>query len=372
MQFIDLSTQRARIAQRLDSAVLKVLAEGRYILGPEVDELEKKLGEYLGVKHAIACANGTDALLMPLMARGIGVGDAVFCPSFTFAATAEVVALAGAEPVFVDILPDSYTIDPASLKQAIIDIKNEGRLVPKAIIPVDLFGLAADYGSLGMIAEEHDLFVIEDAAQSIGGKRDNTMCGSFGHVAATSFYPAKPLGCYGDGGAMFTHDDELAAQLRSILFHGKGESQYDTVRIGLNSRLDTIQAAILLEKLPLLEEEIALRNLIANRYREGLEDVVKVPAFEQNERCAFAQYTIEAKQRDALKAYLHQAGIPSMIYYIKPLHKQAAYQHFPRVSQGLRVTESLCDHVLSLPMHPYLDIQDQAKIIATIREFYQK
>jgi len=372
MQFIDLNAQRTRIEEKLNTAILKVVAEGRYILGPEVEALEQRLGDYLNVKHVIACANGTDALLMPLMAWQIGAGDAVFCPSFTFAATAEVVALVGAEPVFVDVLPDDYTIDPQSLQQAIIKTKEEGRLTPRAIIPVDLFGLAADYDAISAIAAEHDLLIIEDAAQSIGGKRGDAMCGSFGHVAATSFYPAKPLGCYGDGGAMFTNDDELAAKLRSILFHGKGESQYDAARIGLNSRLDTIQAAILLEKLHLLEEEMELRAGIANRYNEGLQDVVKVPLMEQNIRCAFAQYTIEAKERDALKAHLQQAGIPSMIYYAKPLHLQVAYQHFPRVQQHLPVTQILCENVLSLPMHPYLDRQDQTKIITTIREFYKK
>jgi len=372
MQFIDLNAQRARIEEKLHAAILKVVAGGHYILGPEVETLEQKLGDYLGVKHVIACANGTDALLMPLMAWHIGAGDAVFCPSFTFAATAEVVALAGAEPVFVDVLPDSYLMDPQSLKQAIIKIKEEGRLTPKAVIPVDLFGLAADYDAISAIAEEYGLFVLEDAAQSIGGKRGEGMCGSFGHVAATSFYPAKPLGCYGDGGAMFTNDDELAAKLRSILFHGKGESQYDAVRIGLNSRLDTIQAAILLEKLDLLEEEMELRARIAGRYNEELQDVVKTPVMEQGVRCAFAQYTIKVQERDGLKAHLQKSGIPSMIYYAKPLHLQAAYQHFPRVQQNLPVTQLLCENVLSLPMHPYLDETDQTKIITTIHDFYKK
>ncbi|AQS41141.1 MAG: DegT/DnrJ/EryC1/StrS aminotransferase [Candidatus Tokpelaia hoelldobleri] len=371
MQFIDLGAQRARIEKKLKNAVDKVITGGHYILGPEVAEFEKKLADYLGVKHAIACANGTDALVMPLMAKGIGAGDAVFCPSFTFAATAEVVALVGAEPVFIDVLPDSYNIDPKQLKQAVAAIRKEGRLQPKAIIPVDLFGLPADYNAIAAIAAEENLFVIEDAAQSIGGKRDNAMCGAFGNVGATSFYPAKPLGCYGDGGAMFTDDDELAETLRSILFHGKGETQYDNVRIGMNSRLDTIQAAILLEKLAILEDEMEKRNSIAARYTQGLKDVVKVPRVPAGNRSAFAQYTIEAKDRDGLKAHLQAEGIPSVVYYVKPLHLQTAYRDYPRAPGGLPISEALAGKVLSLPMHPYLSTKDQDKVIAAIRVFYK-
>lgn len=372
MQFIDLGAQRARIEERLNKAVLKVVAEGRYILGPEVAEFEKKLGEYLGVKHVIACANGTDALHMPLMAKGIGAGHAVFCPAFTFAATAEVVALVGAEPVFIDVDPDTLNINVDQLKQAIAAIRKEGRLEPKAIIPVDLFGLAADYQQIQAIAEAEGLFVLEDAAQSIGGKSGNVMCGAFGHVGATSFYPAKPLGCYGDGGAMFTNDDEMADTLRSILFHGKGETQYDNVRIGLNSRLDTIQAAVLLEKLAILEDEMIARDRIARRYAEGLKDVVKVPVLKAHERSAWAQYTIETDKRDELKAHLQAEGIPSVVYYVKPLHQQTAYKHYPVAPGGLPVSESLPQRVLSLPMHPYLSDADQDKIIAAIRGFHGK
>src|SRR5690606_28138752 len=268
MQFIDLGAQRERIQERLEKRLAKVLAEGRFILGPEVAEFEEKIAAYIGVKHAVACANGTDALLIPLMARGIGPGDAVFVPSFTFAATAEVVALAGASPVFVDVDPDTYNIDLESLEVAIAAVRDEGTLSPKAIIPVDLFGLAADHAGLTRIAAREGLFVIEDAAQATGGSQGNTMCGAFGDVAGTSFYPAKPLGCYGDGGAMFTNDGELAETLRSVAFHGKGASQYDNVRIGLNSRLDTIQAAILIEKLAILPEEMELREQVAARYGE--------------------------------------------------------------------------------------------------------
>ncbi|RCL03027.1 MAG: aminotransferase [Candidatus Tokpelaia sp. JSC189] len=371
MQFIDLGAQRARIEDKLNAAIAKVIAEGRYILGPEVAEFEKQIVSYLGVKHAIACANGTDALLMPLMAFGIGAGDAVFCPSFTFAATAEVVALVGAEPVFIDVLPDSYTMDPIQLKQAIAMIRKAGYLEPKAVIPVDLFGLSACYNAISAIATEEKLFVIEDAAQSIGGKRDNIMCGAFGNVGATSFYPAKPLGCYGDGGAMFTDDDKLAAVLRSVLFHGKGETQYDNVRTGLNSRLDTIQAAILIEKLAILEDEMEKRSHIAARYDKGLKDVVKVPTIPSGCRSAYAQYTIEAENRDELQAHLWEAHIPSVIYYAKPLHLQTAYCRFPCADGGLLVSEKLARRVLSLPMHPYLSYDDQNKVISSIRSFYK-
>lgn len=371
MQFIDLGAQRARIEAEVNQAIIDVVASGKYILGPEVSEFEKRLAAYVGVKHVIGCANGTDALIMPLMARGIGPGDAVFCPSFTFAATAEAIALVGAEPVFVDIDPDTYNINVSQLAEAIFTIKKESDLKPKAVIPVDLFGLAADFSGISGIAATEHLFVIEDAAQSIGGQHDNMRCGAFGNVAATSFYPAKPLGCYGDGGAMLTDDDELAETLRSISFHGKGDSQYDNVRIGINSRLDTIQAAILLKKLSILEDEIQQRQLIAQRYANGLKDIVKVPEIGENTRSAFAQYTINVEQRDELKTYLQEQSIPTMIYYTKPLHLQTAYAHYTRAPGGLPVSEELAARVLSLPMHPYLSRMDQNEIINAIRTFYK-
>ncbi|TWG94752.1 dTDP-4-amino-4,6-dideoxygalactose transaminase [Mesorhizobium sp. J18] len=367
MQFIDLGAQRERIKDRLETAIAKVVAEGRYILGPEVTEFEKRIADYVGVEHAVACANGTDALLIPLMALGVGPGDAVFCPSFTFAATAEVVALAGAAPVFVDIDPDNYNIDPASLEAAIAAVRSEGRFTPKAIIPVDLFGLSADYDAILAIAEREKLFMVEDAAQAIGGERAGVKCGAFGHVAGTSFYPAKPLGCYGDGGAMFTNDGDLAEKLRSIAFHGKGASQYDNVRIGLNSRLDTIQAAILIEKLAILPDEMDKRQEVARRYSEGLSDVVKVPVIAQHSRSAWAQYAIETDRRDAVRQRLREEGIPSVVYYEKPLHVQKAYDHYPRTPSGLTVSETLPDRILCLPMHPYLEKGDQDRIIETVR-----
>lgn len=369
MQFIDLGAQRARIKDRLKAAIDAVVDDGRYILGPQVAEFEKKLADYVGVEHVVACANGTDALLLPLYASGIGPGDAVFVPSFTFAATAEVVALAKAEPVFVDVDPDTYNIDIASLEAAIAMVKAEGRLTPKAIIPVDLFGLAADYDAIMGIARREGLLVIEDAAQSIGGSSDGTMCGAFGHVAGTSFYPAKPLGCYGDGGAMLTNDAALADRLRSFAFHGKGETQYDNVHVGINSRLDTLQAAILIEKLAILEEEMEARQKVADRYAQGLGDVMKASRNLGHGRSAWAQYAIETPKRDGLKAHLQEKGIPSVIYYVKPLHQQRAYSAYPQTPSGLPVSEGLPDRILCLPMHPYLTESDQDRIIETIRNF---
>ncbi|MBX4335126.1 DegT/DnrJ/EryC1/StrS family aminotransferase [Bartonella raoultii] len=370
MQFIDLGAQHARIEDKINAAIAHVVASGKYILGPKVTEFEERLADYLGVKHVIACANGTDALKMPLMAKKIGPGDAVFCPSFTFSATAEVIALVGAEPVFVDVLSDTFNMNVEKLCEAIKMIKKEGRLKPKAIITVDLFGLPADYAQIAKVAEKENLFVIEDAAQSMGGRSANIMCGAFGDVAATSFYPAKPLGCYGDGGAMMTNNDHLAALLRSILFHGKGETQYDNVRIGMNSRLDAIQAAILLEKFAIFEDEMEKRVKIAQRYSNGLRDIVEVPEVGENVRCAYAQYTLKVKNRDELKDYLQKNSIPTMIYYKTPLHQQPAYKHFPYIEGSLSVSDSLGESVLSLPMHPYLIQADQDMIIQKIRDFY--
>ena len=369
MQFIDLAAQRARIGARIEQAVSKVLSEGRYILGPEVSEFEAKIADYLGVRHAIGCANGTDALLIPLMAWKIGPGDAVFVPSFTFAATAEVVALTGATPVFVEIAHRTYNIDPARLEEAILAVKAQGKLKAKAVIPVDLFGTPADYPAIKAICEKHGLYVLSDAAQSIGGATPEGRCGSFGHVAATSFYPAKPLGCYGDGGAMFTDDDAMMEKLRSYAFHGKGESQYDNIHIGLNSRLDTIQAAVLLEKLAIFDEELASRQRIADYYRHNLKDHVRVPHTPDGHVSAWAQFAIETVDRDALKARLADEGIPSVVYYVKPLHQQPAYAHYPKGPGEMAVTEQLPNSILCLPMHPYLQREDQDRIIETIIGF---
>ncbi len=369
MQFIDLAAQRKRIDGRITAAINEVIGSGRYILGPQVTEFENRLAGYVGVKHVIGCANGTDALMLPLMAADIGPGDAVFCPSFTFAATAEVVALRRAEPVFVDVEPETYNMDPASLEAAIAAVKAEGRLCARAIIPVDLFGLAADYDAIDEIAKREGLMVIEDAAQSIGGSADGKMCGGFGSVASTSFYPAKPLGCYGDGGAMFTNDDGMAELLRSLNFHGKGDGQYDNVRVGINSRLDTIQAAILIEKLAILEDEMEARQQVAARYNNGLADLVKVPEIANGKRSAFAQYAIELPNRDGLKSHLQDNNIPSAIYYPKPLHRQEAYKMYPVAPDGLPVTDDLPAKILCLPMHPYLSEDDQDMVIDCIGQF---
>ncbi|WP_394890812.1 DegT/DnrJ/EryC1/StrS family aminotransferase [Mesorhizobium sp. AaZ16] len=371
MQFIDLGAQRERIRDQLRAAIDRVVDDGRYILGPQVTEFENQLAAYVGVKHVVACANGTDALLLPLLASGIGPGDAVFVPSFTFAATAEVVALAKAEPVFVDVDADTYNIDIASLEDAIAMVKKEGRLTPRAIIPVDLFGLGADYAAISEIAERENLLVIEDAAQAIGGSTGGRMCGSFGSIGATSFYPAKPLGCYGDGGAMFTNDDEMAAKLRSFAFHGKGETQYDNIHVGLNSRLDTLQAAILIEKLAILEDEMVARQAVAQRYRGALHNLVKTAHIPEGSRSAWAQYAIETPYRDELKVYLQERGIPTVIYYVKPLHQQVAYRDYPVAPGGLPVSEELPKRILCLPMHPYLTVEDQDRIVGAIRSFIE-
>ena len=364
--FIDLQAQRHRLGRRIDDAIGRVLDHGRFIMGPEIRTLEDRLAAFAGVKHVISCASGTDALQLPLMAWGIGPGDAVFIPTFTFAATAEVVALVGATPVFVDVLGDSFNIDPASLEAAITSVAADRRLRPAAIIPVDLFGQPADYDALLPLAERHGLRVLADTAQGFGADYRGKRAGSIGDVAATSFFPAKPLGCYGDGGAIFTDDDEMAATMRSLRVHGQGSDKYDNVRIGMNGRLDTIQAAILLEKLAIFEDEIVARQRVADGYAAALESVVGVPAVIAGATSAWAQYTIKLDDRDGVADRLKAAGIPTAIYYPRPLHRQTAYRDYPIAPTGLPVSEMLAEKVLSLPMHPYLDGATQDRIVGAL------
>lgn len=370
MQFIDLDAQQARIKEKLDARIQTVLAHGAYIMGPEVKELEQRLAEFSGVKHALGCANGTDALQLALMALKVGSGDAVFCPSFTFAATAEVVPLFGATPVFVDVQESSFNIDPDSLERAIGAAKDTG-LRPVGVIPVDLFGLPADYDAIEKIAVREGLWIVADSAQGYGGTYRGRRTGSIGTIATTSFFPAKPLGCYGDGGAVFTNDDDLARLIDSLRVHGKGNNKYDNARIGLNSRLDTLQAAILLEKLSIYDDEIAARQRVAQRYQSGLSDVIATPQVPDDCVSVWAQYTLrlqDSATRDRIMAALKSDGIPSVVYYPRPLHTQTAYASFPKDPNGLPAAENLANQVLSLPMHPYLNEADQDRIISVIKE----
>lgn len=365
ISFIDLAAQQQRIRARIDTAIARVLDHGIYIMGPEIAEFEAGLSAFCGAKHAISCANGTDALAMVLMAQGIRPGDAIFVPSFTFAATAEVVAWLGATPVFVDCCEETFNIDPNSLVQA-IDVARRLGLTPRAIIPVDLFGQPADYQAIEAIATQHNLFVLSDAAQSFGAVSHGRKIGTIGLATTTSFFPAKPLGCYGDGGAIFTQDDELASVLESLRLHGRGSDKYDYVRIGLNGRLDTLQAAILVEKLAIFADEILARDAIAARYSQKLAPHAKIPHVPAGLSSVWAQYTLRvpAGRRDAMAADLKARGVPTSVYYPKPLHLQTAYRHFPTAGNGLPVSERLAQEVLSLPMHPYLDPPTQDHIIA--------
>lgn len=369
MQFIDLKAQQARIREKIDARIANVLDHGAYILGPEVTELENRLAEFCGAKHTITCANGTDALQLALTALGVRSGDAVFVPSFTFAATAEVVPSVGATPVFVEVDPVTFNMDPESLKRCIDHAKRIG-LTPKVVVPVDLFGLPADYAAITEIAQSEYLSLIGDSAQGFGGTFQGRMTGTFGDITTTSFFPAKPLGCYGDGGAMFTDDDGLAELLISLRFHGKGDYKYDNVRIGMNSRLDTIQAAILLEKLDIYASEIDARQKVANRYSEALHDVIDTPVVGNESQSIWAQYTLKTRSgqdREAIMQSLKVAGVPSVVYYPMPLHLQQAYAEFPTDPLGLVGSETLAKQVFSLPMHPYLDTETQDKIIAVLR-----
>jgi dTDP-4-amino-4,6-dideoxygalactose transaminase len=366
--FIDVAAQRRRLGRSVDEAIARVLGHCQFILGPEVRELEVKLSEFCGARHVVACASGTDALVMVLMARGIGPGDAVICPSFTFTATAEVVVLVGATPVFADVEERSFNLDPASLQRACAAAREAG-LRPKAVIPVDLFGQPADYDRIMPIAEVENLFVLDDAAQAFGATYKNRRIGALAPATATSFFPAKPLSCYGDGGAVITDDDELAQVIRSLRVHGEGRGKYDCVRIGLNGRLDTMQAAVLMEKLKIFPEEILARERIARRYSRALADVATTPRLAPGSTSVWAQYTIRlpSGRRDGLAASLKMEGIPTAIHYPIPLHRQQPYQRFPIAAGGAPVSERLAEEVISLPMHAYLDQTTQDRIIDAVR-----
>ena len=367
--FIDISAQRRRLGPAIDEAVARVLTHCQFINGPEVTKLEADLAAFSGARHVVTCASGTDALLMVLMAMDVGRGDAVFCPSFTFCATGEAVALTGATPVFVDVDEATFNIDAASLTRGIATARKLG-LRPRAVIPVDLFGQSADHDAIGAVAEAEGLFVLDDAAQGFGASYKGRRLGTLGLATATSFFPAKPLGCYGDGGAIFTDDAKLADTLRSIRVHGQGSDKYDNVRLGLTGRLDTMQAAILIEKLKIFEDEIAARNQVAERYARGLGNVVTIPRLASGCTSVWAQYTIrlpKGTDRDGFAAALKAQGIPTAIYYVKSMHQQTAYRDFPVAEGGLPACERLSDDVISLPMHAYLDEPTQERIIKAVR-----
>ena len=367
--FIDVAAQRRRLGKSIDEAISRVLGHCQFINGPEVAELEAALMAFSGAKHVVTCASGTDALLMVLMAKGVGRGDAVLCPSFTFCATGEAVALTGATPVFVDVDQETFNMDAASVSRGIATARQQG-LTAKAVMPVDLFGQSADHDAIGAIAASEGLFVLDDAAQGFGASYKGRRIGTFGLATATSFFPAKPLGCFGDGGAIFTDDAELAAMLRSIRVHGQGSDKYDNVRLGLTARLDTVQAAILIEKLKIFEDEIAARNEVAERYARGLGNVVTVPRLAAGCTSVWAQYTIrlpEGTDRDGFAAALKAQGIPTAIYYPKSMHQQTAYRDFPVADGGLPVSERLSQDVISLPMHAYLDAATQERVIQAVR-----
>ena len=366
--FIDVAAQRRRLGRAIDDAVSRVLAHCQFIQGPEVRALETELAAFCGARHALVCSSGTDALRLVLMAWGIGPGDAVICPTFTFCATAEVVALCGATPVMADVEDETFNLNSASLERAVATAKRLG-LKPRAVIPVDLFGLPADHHAIAAVAAKYDLLVLDDAAQAFGATYRGRKLGAIGPATATSFFPAKPLGCYGDGGAIFTDDDDLAVRLRSLRVHGESTDKYDAVRIGITGRLDSIQAAILLEKLKIFPDEIVARNVVAQRYTAGLADVATVPHVGNESSSVWAQYTIRLApgRRDVLAATLKAQGIPTAIYYAKPLHRQVAYRDFPLADGGLPVSERLADEVISLPMHAYLEAPVQDRIVSAVR-----
>ena len=375
MQFRDLKQQYHTLKAGIDKAILDVAASGAYVMGPAVVELERMLADYVGTRHCLSCASGTDALTLALKAWGIGQGDAVFVPDFTFFASAETVSSVGATPVFVDVDRETFNINPADLENKIQATIRAGELLPKVIMAVDLFGLPANYPAIRTIADSHHLLILEDGAQGFGGAVDGKRCCSFGDISTTSFFPAKPLGCYGDGGACFTDNDKWAALIDSYRMHGKGASKYENVRIGMNSRLDTIQAAILQVKLKVFDNELAAINKAAAEYTGRLADIVETPAVPAGFRSSWAQYTIKLNsnaKRYGLQAYLKGQRIPSMVYCPCPLHRQMAYRNFGQHESGCPVADNLCDTVLSLPIHPYISLEEITDVCNAIKAFLQR
>ena len=368
INFVDLKRQYEKIGEEMQTAIDKVFEHCRFIMGPEISQLETQLADFIGVKHAITCSSGTDALLLPLMAKGIGPGDAVFTSPFTFIATAEVISLLGATPVFVDIDSKTFNMDPDKLESEIKKVVKEGRLKPKGIIPVDIFGLPADYDPIMALADKYEMFVLEDAAQSFGAMYKGRPTGCLGHAAATSFFPAKPLGCYGDAGAVFTDDADLAGLIKSIRVHGQGGNKYDNVRIGVNGRMDTLQAAILLVKLSIFLKEIKSRQRVAKKYSEELAGVVETPYTPDGYFSAWAQYSVLDNDRDRLIAELKTAGVPTAVYYPKPLHMQGAFSYLGYAYGDFPVSEQIATRIFSLPMHPYLEDGEIEFIADNIRK----
>ena len=373
IEFRDLKRQYKNNKRVIDRAIKNVIGHSQFISGPEVEQLENKLANYVGVDYCVSCANGTDAMSLVLMAWDIGPGDAVFVPDFTFIATAEVVALRGATPIFVDINERTFNMDANDLEKAILEVIDQGDLIPKVVIPVDLYGLPADYPAIEKIAKKHNLLILEDAAQGFGGSIDGKKTCSFGDAATTSFFPAKPLGCYGDGGAIFTNDKLLAEALSSLRVHGKGENKYDNIRIGTNSRLDTLQASILIEKLKVLDNEIDVSNKISNLYNGLLTDRIVIPFIPEGYYSSFAQYTIllsSNKLRNEMMKYLNALGIPTTVFYPKVMHQQVAFKYMKDYIRETKVSLDLSQRVLSIPIHPYLTNREQRKIIKSINNFF--
>ena len=365
--FIDLKTQFKRIEPAVNKNIERVLSHGQYIMGPEIQELEQNLAKFCSVKHAISCSSGTDALLMALMAYDIGPGDAIFTTPFTFFATAEVISLTGATPIFVDIDPKTFNIDPQQLEKTVCQVIDEGKYKARGIIPVNLFGLCPDFDAINKIAKNNDLFVVEDTAQGFGGTYKGKTSGSLGDISATSFFPAKPLGCYGDGGAVFTDDDDLANKIISLRVHGMGEDKYDNVRIGLNARMDSLQAAILLPKLEIFAEEIEMRQKVARRYSEKLSGLVEIPYVPEDYESVWAQYSVMSDDRESILESLKEKGIPTAVYYRIPIHLSDAYKSLGYESGDMPISEACSKRIFSLPMHPYLDPSVADKVASIIR-----